>query len=120
MPVHNADIAAVFDEVADLLEIEGENRFRIRAYRNAARTLRDLQHEVATMVEKGEPLTDLPGIGEDLARKIKEIVETGTTVILEEHRKRVPGTLTELQKNHRPRPEARANALLRSGRSHSG
>jgi len=98
MPVHNADIVAVFDEVADLLEIEGENRFCIRAYRNAARTLRDLQHEVATMVEKGEPLTDLPGIGEDLARKIKEIVETGTTVILEEDRKRVPGTLTELLK----------------------
>lgn len=98
MPVHNADVAAVFDEVADLLEIEGENRFRIRAYRNAARTLRDLPHEVTTMVEKGEPLTDLPGIGEDLAGKIKEIVETGTTVILEEHRKRVPGTLTELLK----------------------
>jgi DNA polymerase (family 10) len=96
MPVHNADIAAVFDEIADLLEIEGANPFRIRAYRNAARTLRDLPQEVAGMVDKGEDLTELPGIGEDLAAKIKEIVETGTAAALEEHRKAVPATLTEL------------------------
>lgn len=96
MPVHNADIAAVFDEIADLLEIEGANRFRIRAYRNAAHTLRDLPQEVAEMLDKGENLTELPGIGEDLAAKIKEIVETGTAAALEEHRKAVPATLTEL------------------------
>jgi DNA polymerase (family 10) len=96
MPVHNADIAAVFDEIADLLEIEGANRFRIRAYRNAAHTLRDLPQEVAEMLDKGEDLTELPGIGEDLAAKIKEIVETGTAAALEEHRKAVPATLTEL------------------------
>jgi DNA polymerase (family 10) len=96
MPVHNADIAAVFDEIADLLEIEGANPFRVRAYRNAARTLRDLPREVAGMIDKGEDLTELPGIGEDLAAKIKEIVETGTAAALEEHRKAVPATLTEL------------------------
>jgi DNA polymerase (family X) len=96
MPVHNADIAAVFDEIADLLEIEGANPFRIRAYRNAALTLRDLPREVAAMIDRGEDLTELPGIGEDLAAKIKEIVETGTAAMLEEHRKTVPATLTEL------------------------
>ena len=96
MPVHNADVAAVFEEIADLLEIEGSNPFRIRAYRNAARTLRDLPREVGTMLDEGEDLTELPGIGEDLAGKIKEIVETGTAAVLEEHRKRVPKTLTEL------------------------
>ena len=96
MPVHNADVAAVFEEIADLLEIEGSNPFRIRAYRNAARTLRDLPHEVGTMIDEGEDLTALPGIGEDLAGKIKEIVETGTAAALEEHRKKVPKTLTEL------------------------
>lgn len=96
MPVHNADVAAVFEEIADLLEIEGSNPFRIRAYRNAARTFRDLPREVGAMLDQGEDLTELPGIGEDLAAKIKEIVETGTVAALEEHRKKVPKTLTEL------------------------
>jgi len=96
MPVHNADVAAVFEEIADLLEIEGSNPFRIRAYRSAARTLRDLPREVAAMLDEGEDLTELPGIGEDLAAKIKEIVETGTAAALEEHRNKVPKTLTEL------------------------
>lgn len=98
MPIQNADIAADFDELADLLEIEGANPFRIRAYRNAARTLRDLPDDVAAMLEKGEDLTELPGIGKDLAAKIKEIVETGTAAMLEEHRRTVPVTLTELLK----------------------
>lgn len=96
MPVHNADVAAVFDELADLLDIEGANPFRIRAYRNAARTLRDLPGEVSAMLAKGEDLTELPGIGEDLAAKIKEIVETGTAASLEAHRKKVPSSLTDL------------------------
>jgi len=96
MPVHNADVAAVFEEMADLLEIEGSNPFRIRAYRNAARTLRDLARDVGAMLGEGEDLTELPGIGEDLAAKIKEVVETGTAAMLEQHRKKVPKTLTEL------------------------
>ena len=79
-----------------LLEIEGANTFRIRAYRNAGHTVRDLPQEIAAMLNKREDLTELPGIGEDLAAKIKEIVETGTCAALEEHRKAVPRTLTEL------------------------
>jgi DNA polymerase (family 10) len=98
MPVHNADIAAVFDEIADLLEIESANPFRVRAYRNAARTLRDLNQDVAAMIAQGEDVTELPGIGEDLTSKIKEIIETGTAATLEEHRKKVPATLTNLLK----------------------
>lgn len=96
MPVHNADIATIFDEIADLLDIEGDNPFRIRAYRNAARTLRDLGREVSSMLEQGENLTALPGIGEDLAAKIQEIVATGTTSLLGKLRKKVPPALTEL------------------------
>lgn len=96
MAVHNADVAAVFEEIADLLEIEGANPFRVRAYRFAARTLRDLSREVAEMVEKGEDLTTLPGIGKDLAGKIAEIIETGTAAVLEEHHKKIPATVTEL------------------------
>lgn len=98
MPVHNADIAAVFDELADLLEIEGANPFRVRAYRNAARTLRDLSRDVGDLIEKGESLTDLPGIGKDLAEKIVDIVKTGTTPALEEHRRQMPRALPELLK----------------------
>lgn len=58
MPVHNADVAALFEEIADLLEIEGSNPFRIRAYRNAVRTLRDFPHEVGVMLSiKSIPTT---------------------------------------------------------------
>ena len=96
MTVHNAEVATAFEEMADLLEIEGANPFRVRAYRFAARTLRDLPAEVGEMVAKGEDLTSLPGIGDDLAGKIKEILATGTAAVLEAQRKRVPATLTEL------------------------
>lgn len=98
MPVHNADIAAKLDEIADLLEIEGANPFRIRAYRNAARTLRDLSREVTSLLAQGEDLTELPGIGKDLAGKIEDIVKTGTTPMLDEHRRAVPPTLLDLLK----------------------
>ena len=77
MPIHNTDIAAIFDEIADLLEIEGANPFRVRAYRNAARTVQALGRDAATLVEEGFELTRLPGIGKDLAGKIQEIVRTG-------------------------------------------
>ncbi len=96
MRMHNADIAVVLDEIADLLEIEGANPFRIRAYRNAARTLRDLSADVADTMAKGQALSELPGIGQDLAAKIKELLETGTIAMLEEHRKQIPSTLVEL------------------------
>ena len=96
MTVHNAEVAAVFEEMADLLEIEGANPFRVRAYRFAARTIRDLSGEVAEMVMRGEDLTSLPGIGDDLSGKIQEIVRTGTAAALEAQRKKIPATLTEL------------------------
>jgi len=98
MPVHNADIATVFEEIADLLEIENANPFRVRAYRNAARQLQGMGVPAADMVAKGEDLTELPGIGEDLAAKIQEIVETGECRFLEKLRKKTPPTITELLK----------------------
>jgi DNA polymerase (family 10) len=98
MPLHNADIAAIFEEIADLLEIESANPFRIRAYRNAARTLRDLGRDVGSMVDKGEDLTELPGIGKDLAAKIQEILETGTTATLTKLRRQLPPALADLMK----------------------
>ena len=69
MPIYNSEIAAVFDELADFLEIEAANPFRIRAYRNAARTIRGLEPELGDMVDQGEDLTQLQGIGKELAAK---------------------------------------------------
>jgi len=98
VPVHNADITAVFDEIADLLEIEGANPFRIRAYRNAARILGDLPEEVRALVERGDDLTRLPGIGTDLAGKIGEIVTTGHCTQLDRLHRETPPAVTELLK----------------------
>ena len=98
MPVHNEDIATVFDEIADLLEIEGDNPFRIRAYRNGAYTLRELGRDVRTLIEKGEDITRLSGIGKNLAEKIHEIIETGHCRTLDKLRKQLPADLTELLK----------------------
>jgi len=84
MPVHNSDIKKILKDMADLLDIKGANEFRVRAYRNAARTLGQLSKNVEEMVREGEDLTRLEGIGEDLAGKIEEIVNTGTLEQLEE------------------------------------
>jgi DNA polymerase (family X) len=98
MPIHNATIAAIFDEIADLLDIQGANPFRVRAYRNAARTIGELGTDVKTLQERGTALTDIPGIGEDLAKKTMEILETGSCEFLERLRKEVPPAVTELLK----------------------
>lgn len=96
MAYSNADAAAVFNEIADLLEVQGGNAFRVRAYRNAARTLADLRRNAKDMLEAGEHLDDLPGIGKDLAGKIAEIVATGSCAQLAALRKEVPPGMTEL------------------------
>ena len=96
MPIHNEEIAHVFDEIADLLEIEEANPFRVRAYRNAARSLRGLGREVGELVAVGEDLTRLPGIGKDLATKIQEMLETGKVRALDELHKEVPASVEAL------------------------
>jgi len=98
MPVLNSDVARIFNRMADLLEMESANAFRVRAYRNAARTIASLPRGVSEMVQAGESLDDLPGIGKDLAAKIKEIVETGSFSQLQEIEKETPPELTEIMK----------------------
>jgi DNA polymerase (family 10) len=98
MPVHNADIAAIFNEIADLLEIRGDNPFRIRAYRNAARTIGGFGRELKTLSNAGTELPKLPGVGTDLAARIHEIVTTGHCALLDELRQQVSPTITELLK----------------------
>lgn len=96
MPVQNADVAELFNRLADLLEIEGANPFRIRAYRNAARTLDELPKSVRVLIAEGKDLAELPGIGKDLAQKIAEVVETGRLEALKEAERRTPRALVEL------------------------
>ena len=96
MPVHNADIADIFNQIADLLEIESANPFRIRAYRNAARQLQGMGQEVSAYLQQQKDLTELPGIGKDLAAKIQEILDTGRCQALEKLRKATPAGLTDL------------------------
>jgi DNA polymerase (family X) len=96
MAIHNAEIAVIFNKVADLLEIEGANPFRVRAYRNAARTVGGLSQSVARALEEGKDLSELPNIGPDLAAKIKTLVETGRLPLLEEIEQRTPEALSTL------------------------
>lgn len=96
MSIQNAEVARVFTEIADLLEIEGANPFRIRAYRNAARTIGELSRSVHTLVAQGEDLDALPGIGVDLAAKITEIVSTGRCALLDRLRAELPSGIGEL------------------------
>jgi DNA polymerase (family 10) len=98
VPVHNSDVADIFTRVADFLDIKGENQFRIRAYRNAARAVGSLSKGVSDMVAQGEDLTQFPGIGQDLAAKITEIVRTGKLKMLQDLERELPAGLGDLMK----------------------
>jgi DNA polymerase (family 10) len=87
----NSEIADAFDQIGDILEFQGANQFRVRAYRNAARTIRDLAEPVAGIVTNANrKLTDIEGIGKDLAEKIAAMVATGKLAMLEELKTQVP------------------------------
>ena len=89
--MQNAEIARLFEELADLLEIQGSNPFRLRAYRNAARTVEGLTEPIADLADEGpKALTVLQGIGKNVAEKIVVICETGELPQLNEMREEVP------------------------------
>jgi DNA polymerase (family 10) len=96
--LENPEIARVLEEVADVLEIKNENPFRIRAYRNATRTVESLTTPLRKWVEEGRALTDLPGIGKEMASHIREMVETGTLGFRDELLAEVPRSLIELMR----------------------
>jgi DNA polymerase (family 10) len=93
--VRNLEIAKLFNEIADLLEIKDENIFKIRAYRRAAMNLESLTEEIDSVAERGG-LTDIAGIGKDLAAKIGQALETGRIEYLDELRKEIPRGVVEL------------------------
>ncbi len=96
MAVLNGEIAEIFSKTADLLEIKGENPFKVRAYRNAARIIQNMGRSLDSLVKEGFDLTRLPGIGSDLASYIEEIVRTGKFSKLESLKRELPEGLEEL------------------------
>ncbi|MBX3440857.1 MAG: DNA polymerase/3'-5' exonuclease PolX [Planctomyces sp.] len=96
--MQNAEIASQFEELADLLEIQGANPFRVRAYRNAARAILDSAESVGALASDLAKLCELPGIGEDLAKKIQTLVQTGAIPQLEELRQQIPKGVLEMMR----------------------
>ena len=94
--MNNSEIAKIFSQTADLLEIKGENSFKVRAYRNAARIIENSSKDFEKLVREGVDLTRLPGIGKDLSEYIKEIVLTHRFSKLEELKKEIPSGLLEM------------------------
>ena len=91
------EIAGIFEEIGALLELKGENPFRVRAYHNAARMVDGLQEDLGTLI-KEERLTDIKGIGKDLAAKITELYTTGKLASYDELRASMPQGLLEMLK----------------------
>lgn len=96
--MENKAIADIFTEIADILDIQGENPFRVRSYRNAARTIEDMSQRLETMVKSGKSPEEIPGIGKSISDKIGEILSTGKSHFLEELQSKMPAGLTELLK----------------------
>ena len=90
----NQQIAKIFSEISELLELKGENVFRIRAYRRAAQNMDNLSKDVSTLSQ--EELESIPGIGKDLAGKIHEFLETGKIAKHEELKREIPGGVLQL------------------------
>jgi len=93
-PMKNQEIATIFNDIADLLEIKGENPFRIRAYRRAAQNIEGLAKDVVEIAK--DELLKVPGIGQDLAGKVEEYVKTGRLQFYEDLKKEVPASLSTL------------------------
>jgi DNA polymerase (family 10) len=91
----NATIASLFDELADLYELDGAVVHRVLAYRNAAKSVREAPRSVAAMTREGT-VTELPGIGRTLEEKIEALLETGTIPAVEKLRGRIPSGLIDL------------------------
>ncbi len=95
--MENREIAKILEEIALLLEIKGENVFKVRAYQNAARTLYALPEQASELAERGE-LESIKGIGKTLASQIKEMIRTGDLRFYRELKESVPDGLVEMLK----------------------
>ena len=93
--MNNSQIAEIFEKIAEILEIQQENPFRIRAYRRAAETVKNLSEDISEFARE-DGLLKLPGIGADLASKIKEFLETGKVSAYEKLKKKVDSSLLDM------------------------
>jgi DNA polymerase (family 10) len=93
------EVAAIFEEIALLLELKGDNPFRIRAYRNAARAILSVEEDLGTLVDE-KRLTELAGIGDDLAEKITRLVKTGRLPFYEKLKKSIPKGIIAMMQVH--------------------
>lgn len=93
--MQNLHVSHIFNLMADLLEIRGDNPFRVRAYRRAAQNIEALADDVATLIERGA-VEEIPGIGKDLASKIQEIIATGTLQDYEQLKREIPDGVVRL------------------------
>ncbi|MBI4621459.1 MAG: DNA polymerase/3'-5' exonuclease PolX [Desulfobacterales bacterium] len=91
----NLEIARIFNNIADLLEIKGDNPFKIRAYRRAALNLESIAEDLATISARGD-LKEIPGIGKDLSQKIEEYLRIGSMSYYEELKREIPENLLDL------------------------
>ncbi len=94
----NTSLARTLSEVADMLEIEGANPFRIRAYRNAVRTIETQTTPLCKWVAEGKALTDLQGIGKEMASHLTELCETGQLSMREDLAERIPAGLIDVMR----------------------
>lgn len=91
----NQDVVRIFSDIADILEIKGDNPFRIRAYRKAAQNIESLTESLKSLIDR-KGLDEIPGIGKDLAQKIEEIITTGKLKFYQDLKKEVPEGLADL------------------------
>jgi len=112
--MRNIEIAHLFNEIADFLEVKDENPFRIRAYRRAAQAVEGLSEDVAAIAERGA-LLDVPGIGKDLAAKIQEYLASGKVGYLEDLRKEIPVGVIEMMGIHGVGPKTAKHLYEQGG-----
>jgi DNA polymerase (family 10) len=100
MAISNQEIAAVFRNLADLLELREENPFKVRSYRLAAETIEDTPTPLRSLIASGgeAKLRELPGIGEAISKKIVELLDTGTFRLYQEVQAEIPVTVLDLLK----------------------
>lgn len=98
MRLTNTEIAEFFTRLANLLDIQGENPFRIRAYRNAARVIANYPKSFVDAIDEGEDLTAIPGIGNHIADDIRIIIKSNALPKLKDIEKTVPPVLNDLLK----------------------
>jgi len=93
--MRNEQVVATLNAIGDLLEIKGESRFRVNAYRDAARQIENLTEDLGVIAQEGR-LRSIPGVGEAIAAKIQELIETGHLAYFDRLTQELPASLLEL------------------------